>query len=363
MAMRVVQEFTVSYNRIIEPDGTLSGALPKFAESKTEMIAMLRAMWRTRRFDNRTVALQRTGFMGTYATCLGQEAVGVGVAAAMRPDDVLLPFYRDSAAQLFRGVSPLELLLYWAGVERGSNFVKAKHDFPICVTIGAQTLHAVGVAYAMQVMRQKGVAVSMSGDGSTSKGDFYEAINCAGVWKVPAIFVINNNQWAISVPRSKQSATPTLAQKAIAAGFPGVQVDGNDVVAVRAAAEEAFERARCGEGPTLIEAVTYRLSDHTTADDASRYREAEEVQKAWQEEPIRRLTAYLIARNWWSKEEEKALLETLDREIEEGVAAYRATEPQPPQSMFDYLYATLPQPMAEQRAQCLAEAAEKRADG
>ena len=210
-------------------------------------------------------------------------------ASAMREEDVLLPSYRDNGALIWRGVKLEEILLFWGGDERGNHFSGPVQDFPFCVPVGSQAPHAAGVAYAFKLRREPRVAVCMFGDGATSKGDVYEAMNFAGVHKLPVVFVVTNNQWAISVPLRLQTGSETLAQKAIAAGFIGEQVDGNDVVAVRAAAEEAIAAARDGEGPRFIEAVTYRLGDHTTSDDASRYRSAEEVQAHWKEEPIARL--------------------------------------------------------------------------
>src|SRR6516162_10010411 len=260
----------------------------------------------TRMFDAKAVALQRTGWLGTYASSLGQEAVGVGLAAAMRPDDVLLPSFREHGAQIWRGVSLKELFLYWGGDERGNDFAGPREDFPNCVPVGSHASHAVGVALAFRLRGEPRAAVCVFGDGATSKGDVAEALNMAGVWKVPAVFVINNNGWAISVPRERQSAAATLAQKAIAAGMPGEQVDGNDVIAVRMVAERALARARRGEGPSLIEAVTYRLSDHTTADDASRYRDDAEVSRHWPEEPVARLRNYLIKVGVWGREKEDA---------------------------------------------------------
>src|SRR5687767_4363155 len=221
-----------------------------------------------RAYDLKAVALQRTGQLGTYAPHIGQEAVNAAIGSAMRADDVFLMTYRENGAQLMRGVTLRELFLYWSGDERGSDSSGARKDFPICVTIAAQCTHAVGAAYAIKLRKQPRVVVCALGDGATSKGDFYEAINAAGVWQLPLVFVVSNNRWAISVPRAKQSATTTLAQKAIAAGMPALQVDGNDVIALRHAMDEALARARVGTGPTLIEALTYRLSDHTTADDA-----------------------------------------------------------------------------------------------
>jgi pyruvate dehydrogenase E1 component alpha subunit len=354
MSRSEIAHFTVSLTRMLDSEGRADGALPAFADIEA-LKARLAGMWRVRRFDKRAVALQRTGALGTFASSLGQEAVGVGTAAAMTAEDVLLPSYRDAAAQLWRGVTPLELFLYWRGDERGSDFSGPRQDFPVCVTVGGQALHAVGAAYALRMRGTPGAAVSLSGDGSTSKGDFYEALNFAGVWAAPAVFVINNNQWAISVPRAQQSAASTLAQKAIAAGLPGEQVDGNDVIAVEDAVRRALARARAGQGATLIEALTYRLGDHTTSDDATRYRSPAEVNTAWQQEPIRRLTAYLTAQGAWSKAEDEAMIASIDAEIEAAIEQLRKTAPQSPAAMFDHLHAVLPEALSAQRAACLDE--------
>ena len=207
---------------------------------------------------------------------------------------MLLPSYRDYAAQFSRGVTMTEVLLYWGGDERGMDYQKPRRDFPICVPVASHTCHAAGVAFAMKYRGEARVAVAILGDGATSKGDFYEAINVAGVWRLPVVFVVNNNQWAISVSRRAQTAAETLAQKAIAAGIPGEQVDGNDVVAVRDRVGAAIERAREGQGASLVECLSYRLGDHTTADDASRYRDRAEVEAAARRDPIERLRAYLL---------------------------------------------------------------------
>jgi 2-oxoisovalerate dehydrogenase E1 component alpha subunit len=344
-----VQSIESVRHRYIGSDGSVEADLPEISGSTDTLVALYRAMVRTRHFDEKAVALQRTGRLGTYASSLGQEAVGAGVASAMSPDDVLLPSFREQGAMLWRGVTMTELLLYWGGDERGSNFGGPRHDFPVCIPVGTQFPHAVGVALAMKLRREPRVAVVVGGDGSTSKGDFYEALNLAGVWQVPAVFVINNNQWAISVARSAQSRAETLAQKAVAAGIPGVQVDGNDVVAVRHAAECAVARARRGEGPSVIEAVTYRLSDHTTADDARRYRSETEVSEHWKEDPVSRLRTHLVSRNAWDKDAERGLLEACLAEIETATTRYLAFEPQCAANMFDYLHAELPAPLVDQR--------------
>src|SRR5499427_6942099 len=345
----VIANFEVRRRAYLAPDGGILRGLPNFANNRDPIISMYRGMALARAFDLRAVSLQRTGRLGTYATSLGQEAVAVGIASAMRPEDVLLPSYRDNAALLWRGVTMDDILLFWGGDERGSRWSGPAHDFPFCIPVGSQAPHAAGVAYAFKYRKQACVAVCILGDGATSKGDVWEAMNFAGVCKLPVLFVVNNNQWAISVPLQLQTASQTLAQKAIAAGFCGEQVDGNDVIAMRAAAEDAIGEARAGGGPRLIEAVTYRLSDHTTADDAARYRPPEEVQARWKEEPIARLRAYLVGQNAWGKVQEEQLAAECQQLIEVAIERYLATSPRLPETMFDNLYAELPEAYAAQR--------------
>ena len=347
--MSVTAQFEIQYSQYLDPSGTAVQALPAFAEKAADLIPLYRAMVLTRRFDAKAVALQRTGRMGTYPSSLGQEAVTVGLAAAMEAQDVLLPSYRETGAMLWRGVSLEEILTYWGGDERGSDFAGPREDFPISVPVCSQTLHAVGVAYAMKLRRQPRVAVVALGDGATSKGDFYEAINIAGAWQVPAVFVVNNNQWAISVPREKQSAAETLAQKAIAAGIPGEQVDGNDAIAVRHAVGQAIERARDENTPGLVEALTYRMTDHTTADAAGRYRDEDVVSEQWKLDPVARLRTFLADAGAWEKSDEERLIEETDRTIDAAVEAYESLPRRSPESIFDHLYAELPAAFAEQR--------------
>ena len=350
-ALSVIARFDVRRRSYLAPDGTAAVELPGFAADASSLVSLYRAMVLTRTFDLKAVSLQRTGRLGTYAVSLGQEGVSVGIASAMREEDVLLPSYRDNGTLLWRGVKMEEILLYWGGDERGSLSSGPPHDFPFCVPVGSQAPHAAGVAYAFKFRKQARVAVCLLGDGATSKGDVYEAMNFAGVHKLPLVFVINNNQWAISVPLKLQTACETLAQKAIAAGFTGEQVDGNDVIAVRDAAEHAFSAARSGKGPYLIEAVTYRLGDHTTADDAARYRPPEEVQARWKEEPIARLRAHLVSRKAWGKAEEEQLSAECQARVEASVERYLATGPRAAETMFDHLYAELPAAYAGQRAE------------
>jgi len=336
------------YSGFLDPSGRVVRDLPDFAMDRETLVAMYAAMVKTRAFDTKAIALQRTGRLGTYASSLGQEATGVGTAFAMTQEDVFLPSFREHGAQLVRGVTLDELFLYWGGDERGNDFAGPRQDFPVCIPVASQFPHAAGVALAMQQKGEPGVAVAVAGDGATSKGDFYEAMNIVGAWHLPAVFVINNNQWAISVRRKDQTAAETLAQKAVAVGLPGEQVDGNDVVAVREAVGRALARARTGGGGALIECLSYRLGDHTTADDASRYREEEEVSPHWKEEPLSRLRKHLTDAHGWSKDDEEALLRSCQDEVDASAEHYLAIGPEPARTMFETLYAEMPFGLAPQ---------------
>ncbi len=347
--METVAEFQIQFLRCVNAQGQPVGELPAFAADDAELRKMFAAMLRARMFDAKAINLQRTGKLGTYAPCLGQEAVHVGVGAAMRPEDCLAIVYREIGTLFWRGVRMTDVLLYWGGDERGNDFAGPRHDFPWCVPIATQTLHAAGAAMAFKIRKEPRCALAYIGDGGTSEGSFYEAMNLAGVQRLPVVFMIVNNKWAISVPIEEQTAAQTLAQKAIAAGIPGMQVDGNDVIAVRECVQRALDRARSGNGPTVIEALTYRLSDHTTADDATRYRPGAELEAAWKVEPLARLRQLLQARGALDEQQEEAMKREYAREIDAAVQEYLATKPQPTPAMFDYLYANPPPYIEEQK--------------
>lgn len=352
------------HTRYLDPDGRALGALPAWAADFKLLTRLYRQMVLTRLFDQKAVALQRTGRIGTYAPTLGQEAIGVAIGSLMKPEDVLVPYYRDTAVQLMRGVRMEEILLYWGGDERGSAYADpaVAEDFPLCVPIATQALHACGVASAFKIRGEQRVAVTTCGDGATSKGDFLEALNVAGAWQLPIVFVVNNNQWAISVPRRLQCGAPTLAQKALGAGFAGEQVDGNDLLAVYDRVQIALERARQGKGPVLIECLSYRLGDHTTADDASRYRPAEEVRQAWLAEPIKRLQAYLAGQGVWDQGREQALVGECQGLVQQAVERFENAGTQAAASIFEHVYAQWPAALAEQR-EALLESAARREQG
>ena len=347
--------FKIDFFQFLDSDGSLvKGAeVPEVARDLDRLTSLYKLMVKTRLFDKKAVALQRTGKLGTYASCLGHEAAHVAIGAAMRSEDCFAPMYREYGAQFYRGVEMSDVLLYWGGDERGNDFKNTPHDFAWCVPIATQCLHAAGAALAFKLKDEARVAVSVVGDGGSSKGDFLEAINAASAYDLPLVLVIMNNQWAISVPRSSQNHAQTLAQKGIAGGLKSLQVDGNDLIACLWAMEEAIESARSGKGATVIEMMTYRLSDHTTADDASRYRPNEEVEEAWAREPLLRLKTYLIAQGAWDEGKETSWLEEATSEVQKAVDHYLdmvTNHPQPVTAMFDYMFKDLPADLVEQRA-------------
>ncbi len=338
--------FQVEYLSILDSEGRVDTALEP--DIPPDLLKRLyRAMLLGRRLDERMVRLQRQGRIGTFAPIKGQEASQMGSVVTLRPTDWMVPSFRETAAMLWRGWPIEKLLLFFAGFLEGGQPAPDQHDLPITIPVATQLPHAVGLAYAAQYRGDDVVVMAYFGDGATSEGDFHEALNFAGVWHVPVVFVCQNNQWAISVPLKKQTHARTLAQKALAYGLPGIQVDGNDVLAVYAATREAVDRARAGGGPTMIECVTYRLGMHTTADDPSKYRSEEEVREWERKDPLTRFAAYLRARNLL----DEGLEQEVDAEIAAGVARFEALAQADPLTMFDHVYAALPPHLAEQRAE------------
>jgi pyruvate dehydrogenase E1 component subunit alpha len=342
-------QFTIEYLSILDSDGSLDSALePKIAPE--ELQRLHRAMLLARRFDERMLRLQRQGRIGTFAPIKGQEAAQLGSVATLRRTDWMVPSFRETGAMLWRGWPMEKMLLFFSGYLEGGRPEPEQHDLPVCIPVATQLPHAVGLAYAAQYRGDDAVVMAYCGDGATSEGDFHEAMNFAGVWHVPLVFLVQNNQWAISVPLKKQTHSRTLAQKALAYGFPALQVDGNDVLAVYAASREAVERARRGDGPTLIECVTYRLGVHTTSDDPTKYRSAEEV-AAWErKDPLTRFRDYLEKRSLL----EPGLEEAVEAEIARGVQAFEAAGPADPLVVFDHAYGRPPAAFEAQRADMAA---------
>lgn len=344
--------------QMIDPSGDATGDLPTWMNDHDLLLKFYRTMNLIRVFDKRAIALQRTGQMGTYASCLGQEAIGTAIGTAMKSEDVFVPYYRDQAAQYMRGIPLHQMLQYWGGNEWGNHFTgTAQQDFPNCVPIATQITHAAGIATAFKIRGQKRAALVTCGDGATSRGDFYEPLNLAGVWQLPMVLVVNNNQWAISVPRTLQTGAPTIAQKAMAAGIEGFQVDGNDICATYDAIRYALDKAHAGKGATLIEAMSYRLCDHTTADDATRYRSHEEVNAAWLKEPIKRLQTYLHRQGLWNEQKEQQLITDCQQQVEKAVQQYQSEPAQGVDDLFDYLFDTTPPHLIAQRERTKQKAA------
>ncbi len=358
---KVVANFEILFTQYLDPLGNVKDPCPTCVQDPHFLIRLYQAMVKTRAFDAKAIKLQRTGKLGTYPSLLGQEAIGVGIGAAMQDRDVFCPYYRDLGTQFWRKIKMKEILLYWGGDERGSSFSDNPVDFPICIPIASQNLHAVGVATAIKLRREPRVVVVVTGDGGTSRGDFYEALNVAGIWQLPIVFIINNNQWAISVSRQEQTKAVTLAQKGVAAGIPSEQIDGNDVVAVYDTVRQGIEKARVGQGPCLIEAITYRMGDHTTADDAKRYRSSSELETHRLEDPIHRLQQYCVNRKIWTDEQEKVLQREITAEIDEAIEEYQSANSDDPEAIFKHLYATLPEALIPQLQECI-EFSRKKSD-
>ncbi len=343
-------EHQVEYLSILDESGQLDKELEPEIDDEL-LLKLHRALLLGRRFDERLLNLQRQGRIGTFGPTTGQEAAQLGAVAALKQTDWLVPSFREANAEIWRGRPLKNFILYYAGFHEGSKIDESQNDFPLAIPVASQTLHAVGVGWGIKYRKKDDIVMTFFGDGATSEGDFHEGMNFAGVFQVPVVFVCQNNHWAISVPREKQTHSRTLAQKALAYGMPGIQVDGNDVLAVYAAAEEAVNRARSGEGPTMIECVTYRLLMHTTADDPTRYRSDEEVGDWQGRDPIPRLQKYLTEKGLLSEDRIQTLEEEILAEIQAAVdqAEEEIKGIGDPMEMFDHQYAEMPPNLIEQK--------------
>jgi len=347
---------------VLAPDGAV-----RPGATVHEDRALLKEMYRWlvfgRTYDTRLRNLQRQGRITTYAPIAGQEAVQVGCALALAPDDWLLGSYRDGLAGTVHGLPPEHVALFFRGHPKAGMTPPGVNVLPQQVGIAEQAPQAVGIAWGMKLRGASTAVLALFGDGATSEGAFHEGANFAGVFKVPVVLVCQNNGWAISVPRSRQTASPTFAQKAVAYGFPGVLVDGNDVVAVYRATLAALERAKRGEGPTLIEALTYRVGPHSTSDDPTRYRSDEEL-SLWQDgrDPVARMRAYLEGAGLWDDRRQAALEEETRERVAAAVRSALEEPVPPPEAMFDSVYA-VPTPVLEkQRREFLDGAVQKEGD-
>jgi pyruvate dehydrogenase E1 component alpha subunit len=333
--------------RILDKDGNMNEKLdPDMPEEM--LIKAYKTMILARTADDKAVKLQRQGRLGAYPPTKGQEASQLGPALAMEDEDWLVWAFRELTALIWRGVPLWRAYLYWMGNEEGSNYPENVRVTPSAVPVASQIPHAVGISYASKSRKERSVTIVYFGDGGTSEGDFNEGLNFAGVFKTPTVFVCQNNQYAISLPRNRQTASRTLAQKAVAFGFPGIQVDGNDLLAMYAAAKEAVERARVGDGPTFIESYTYRLGDHTTSDDATRYRIEEEVKEWTEKDPLKRIRIYLERRGLWDGNSEKESIEWAQNLVEEEVKKAQSFPPPTVEEVFKHTFAEMPADLKEQ---------------
>ncbi len=341
MAIKTTAEFKIQYFQILDEHGNIDANLePKLSDEKLK--EMYRLMVLSRAFDRKAMKLQRQGRMFTYIPVEGQEACQIGAIAALEKEDWMVPAFRETAAYIAKGMPLKTLALYWMGNEYGNAVPKEVRAFPVSIPVGTQMLHAVGIGWGAKLRGKKDVALTFFGDGATSEGDFYEAINFAGVFKTNTVFICQNNGWAISVPREKQTAAETLAQKGIAAGIPAIQVDGMDILAVYEATRAAVEKARKGEGPTLIECLTYRIGPHSTSDDPKKYRSEEETEKWKSRDSVERFKGYLKKKGIWSEAWELALQKETDEAIDAAVKAAEADNSPKIEDMFKYVYAKIP---------------------
>jgi pyruvate dehydrogenase E1 component alpha subunit len=345
---------------ILDEHGRLDSALEPSVPADD-----LRRLYRTfllaRRFDDRMLSLQRQGRIGTYLPARGHEAAVLGSVYPLRPTDWLVPVWREWAAYVWRGWPLENLILLYAGFSEGTSVPEGIRDLPVCVPMGTHVPHAVGLATAARARREDSVVLCYFGDGAASEGITQESMNFAGVFQAPIVFVCVNNQWAISMPRSRQTRAKTLAHRSLAYGFPGIQVDGNDLLAMIAATRDAVDRARQGHGPTLIEAVTYRLQAHSTADDPRKYREDAEV-KAWEaREPLPRLRRYLEGKGLVDEALHARLEAEVDTEVRLAIERAEARMQAPnPIDMFDHVYGDVPAEVLVQRDAFVKEQEESR---
>ncbi len=337
MPVKTINQFEIKYLQILDENGKCDEKL-KPTLKPNEVKRIYESMLLSRTYDDRALKLQRQGRIGTFASLKGQEAIHVGAALAVKDSDWIVPSFRCEGVYITKGYPIANIFQVYGGDERGYLCPKDANITPFEITVGTQMLHACGIAWGIKLKKKYSGVVTFFGDGATSEGDFHEAMNFAGVFKLPVVFICQNNQWAISVPREKQTASETLAQKAIAYGFEGKQVDGNDVFSVYLSVRDAMDKARKGKGPTMIECITYRMSDHTTADDASKYRTKAEVKKWEEKDPIERLAKYMLKRKIADLEYFVKVRKKVDGYVDEAVKDYENLEPANPEDILNYTF-------------------------
>lgn len=336
---------SVNYLQVMDELGQIDTTLFPSDLTDSYIVEMYKNMCYARALDAKVLSLQRQGRAVTYGPLLGEEATQIGSAMAMGKDDYFVPNFRQHGVFLVRGLSLETFFLYWKGYEEGGMIPKEVKGLPYIVPVASQMPHAAGLAYAQKYKKTGSAVLTYVGDGGTSEGDFYETLNFAGVFKLPLVAIIENNQWAISVPRKSQTASETLAQKGIAAGMNVVQVDGNDVIAVYKAVRDAIDLS--STGPALIECVTYRMSMHTTADDPTKYRSDDEVALWKTKDPILRVKLYLTKKGLWNDDLESKMQEEQKKLIDAAVEKAEAFKPDP-KSIFEHVYSFIPETLKEE---------------
>ncbi len=337
--------------RIMDDDGRIISDKHMPAITDQELVNAYHDMVFARTADHMTVSYQRQGRIYTYPPNYGQEAIHGATARVIRHEDWLVPAFREMGAWLAKGATLKDIFMYFMGHEAGNSWPEAHHLLPIAVPIASQLPHATGIGYAIKYKKLDEVVFTFVGDGGTSEGDFHEALNFAGVWKVPVIFIVQNNQFAISVPFRMQTASEGIAIKAVAYGMPGVQVDGNDFFAMLKTLQEAVAHCREGKGPVLIEAVTYRKGAHTTSDDPTKYRSKEEEEKWDQKDPLKRLKNYLVGKDLLNEAEEAKLEEQYRQEIDRIFIEAENQPATPLEDVFKYMYADMPDDLRKQQVE------------
>ncbi len=335
--------------QVMDNDGKIINSKWKPDISDEKVLEAYKFMNFARTADLMSVSYQRQGRMYTYPPNLGQEAIGTAAGFIMRDKDWLVPAFRELSAWMLKGAKLKDIFLLWRGNEDGSRFSDAPNFLPSAVPIASQLVHAAGIGYSLKYQKKEGVVYAFVGDGGTSQGDFHEALNFAAVWKVPVVFIVQNNQFAISVPFRKQTVSKSIAIKSLAYGIPGIQVDGNDYLAIYKTIEEAAKHAESGNGPVLIEAVTYRRGAHTTSDDPSLYRTKEEEEQWEEKDPVKRLRNYLVSKKLWKSEDDELLLKEYKKEVDEQFRAYENYKPYKLEDVFKYHYAEMPDDLKKQQ--------------
>ena len=338
----------VPFSRLSESGILDSGEAPM---SDEQVLQALRYMVLNRVFDDKAISLQRQGRFGTFSSGRGQEASVVGAAFALDPSkDWIAPQYREFPAYIRHGYPMENFALYFMGNPKGGSIPADAKILPIQISLAAQIPQATGVAWGMKIQGCDGVAITFFGDGASSEGDFHESLNLAGIVKAPVIFFLQNNGWAISTPRESQTASRSFAERALGYGIEGVMVDGNDLLAVYEVTARAVARARAGHGPTLIESVTYRTGAHNTADDPTRYADAQELEKWQQRDPIVRVENYLRSKGLWDEKLAQEIHESCVQQVEEAMDKARNTPLATSDALFDHVYAEPPQRMLDQKS-------------